>query len=108
MTTTFKGATLPEASKISEEPAIRLRETVLMSGYSSIQSKTITGFGASYSCLCTWAEYKVILALVGSSGSLVTAAGETYTYCYISALRVQETDSPGSYQVDVSFRQGIS
>lgn len=105
MTTTFGGVTLPDASKIEETPEILLEETVLMSGERSIQSNTSYGFGATYHCLGTWAQYKAVLALVGVASSLVTEAGETYTKCYISSIKVKESDSPLSYLFDVGFRQ---
>ena len=105
MTTTFDSVALPHASKIGEIRDVLMSETVLLSGKRSIQSSTEVGLGARYRCLTTWAEYKDILDCVGSSGSLVTEAGETYTNCYISSIRVDESDDPGHYIVEVEFRQ---
>lgn len=104
---TFYSVPLPHASKLSEDSSIRIKEVVLLSGKPYVQSNTNRGFGASYSCLCTWGEYGAILACIGVSGSLVTI-NSTYTNCFISSLKVQETDSPGYYRVDVSFRQGVT
>jgi len=105
MTTTFGGVTLPYASKIGEENDVLIKETVLLSGKRSIQTNPNAGLGTKYQCLGTWAQYTAIRSMIGSSGSLVTEAGETYTKCYISSLMVRETDGPGDYQFEVGFRQ---
>lgn len=109
MTTTFDGVLLPDASKIAETPELIFTESVLLSGKRCIQASAEMGFGATYRCTGTWAQYKAILGCVGSSGSLVTeAGGEPYTYCYITGIRVEETDQPGLYQFEVNFRQDTS
>ena len=105
MTVTFGSVLLPEASKLMETPEVILKETLLLSGRKSIQASTYTGFGASYSCVGTWDQYQDLLDEVGSSGTLTTEAGESYTKCYISSIKVAETDAPGYYEIKLEFRQ---
>lgn len=104
MATTFNGVTLPNASKISEQPIVALSDTLLVSGYHSVQTNPNLGFGATYRCLGTWAQYAAILALVGTKYTLVTEQ-TSYTNCAISSIKVQESDNPGFFYFDVEFKR---
>jgi len=105
MTTTFNSVPLPNASKISGEVGALINETVLLSGKHSIQATTGTGFGATFRCFGTWAQFEAIIALIGSPYTLITAT-ETYYKCYISGdVKVEESDNPSWFYFDVSFRQ---
>lgn len=104
MATSFAGHTLPNASKIAHDYSIALRDSLLLVGTHMIQSNANMGFSATYRCFGTWAEFETILAHVGSSGTLITEAEPSgYTNCYISSIKVLESDNPNYFHFDVGF-----
>jgi len=104
MATTFNSIPLPNASKIKHRNPIAIRDSLMLDGKHMIQVNSNMGFEADYRCLGTWTQYEVVLALVGTAYSLITE-NETYTNCYISVSDPTESDNPGYFYFDVSFKR---
>jgi hypothetical protein len=108
VTTSLGGVTLPNASKIAETVYIVANETVLLSGKRKIQAEADTGFGATYECMGTKAQFDAIKALVGSSCTLVTEDG-SYSKCYLfGEMPRKETENPNVFVFTVTVRQDTS
>jgi hypothetical protein len=104
MATTFNSIPLPNASKIKHRNVIAIRDSLMLDGKHMITSNVNMGFEADYRCLGTWAQYEAVLALVGTPYTLITET-ETYTNCYISVGDPSESDNPGYFYFDVSFKR---
>lgn len=106
MTTSFAGVSLPAASKIDGPHIVTIRDRVLLSGNHKVQASSVTVINPKFRCLGTWAEYEAVLALVGTSGTLITEQEPSgYGTCYISALEVQESDNPSYFYFTVEFKR---
>lgn len=102
----FGGVALPNAGKISESLSIPMRDTLLASGAHELQLSTRYQVLPVVKCLGTWAQYQVVLALIGTYASLVMpSTGMTYTNCAISTITVAETDNPLYYEFQITFKQ---
>jgi hypothetical protein len=109
MTATFDNTVLPNASKLSHAYPVPSKDLLLLSGKHLIQSASLTGFEPKYRCLGTWTQFEAVLAKVGTFGTLVTDAYPSgYTDCCISSITVDESENPGYFYFDVSFKRDTS
>jgi len=103
-TVTFDSITLKNPSPFNKQPAIQLKDTILLSGKHSIQSTTETALSVSFDCFTdTYSDVSNLWAKVGAVYSLVIGS-EAARNCFISGWSEIE-DPPGWWQYRINFKE---
>jgi hypothetical protein len=103
---TFSGVVLPNAGKVDETFVIPMRDALLLTGAHSIHTNTRYGLLPVFTCMGTQEQFTAVRALIGVVGDLVVPiTGETYTNCYISGLKRNESNNPQYFMWTVEFKQ---
>ena len=105
MTITFDGVTLVNPSTYTPDYQPRTKETILLSGKSSVQSSTELGYHVSYSCFTpTYSNVTDLRAKIGTKYSLVDDYNAGGINAYISAFSVTKiVSTPDYWRYNVSF-----
>ena len=104
MAVTFDAIELKNPSPFNKQPAIQLKNTVLLSGKHSLQSSTETALSVSFDCFTdTYSDVSNIFAKVGLVKSLVIGS-EAARNCSISSWSEIE-DPPGWWRYVVNFKE---
>jgi len=104
MTVTFDSVELKIPSPFNKQPAIQLKDTVLLSGKHSLQSSTETALSVSFDCFTdTYSDVSNIFAKVGLIKSLVIGS-EAARNCSISSWSEIE-DPPGWWRYVIGFKE---
>jgi hypothetical protein len=103
MAITFDGVTLVNPSPYTPDYQPQTKETILLSGKSSVQSSTELGYHVSYSCFTsTYSNVTDLRAKIGTKYSLVDDYGTRNAY--ISSFNVTKINSnPDFWRYEVSF-----
>ena len=88
--------TLPRCQEEEHGYNVLTNETVLLSGKISVQASTVYGYNPTFTCVGTATERDSLVALIGSSGTLVIN-GTTHESMYIKSFGPAQMHPMSSY-----------
>jgi hypothetical protein len=108
MSVSFGGVTLPIPQTQSEEYPNTCNETQLYNGKYSIQASTEYAKHFAFSCVGTSSQRDALLALIGTSTSLVVG-GTTHDNFFIRSFGpVEKISMTNYYSFSIAFAQDTS